>query len=163
MRSMLLFLLFFVCSVPSAQSKTTIQNFDREAYYNALASGKMDKVNAELELLSTSATPEKEAYEGTLLMRKAGLEKVPAVKLKYFKKGRIKLETAIQNDSDNAEYHFLRLIIQENAPSIVKYNSQIKTDTQIVKTAYKNLPHSVQQAIMDYSKKSKTLHPEDLN
>jgi len=160
---MLLFLLFFVCSVPSAQSEISTQNFDREAYYNILASGKMDKVNEELELLSSSSTSEKEAYEGTLLMRKAGLEKVPAVKLKYFKKGRIKLETAIQKDSTNAEYHFLRLIIQEHAPAIVKYNAQIQTDKQIVKTAYKNLPHSVQQAIMDYAKKSKVLHPEDLN
>jgi len=163
MKLKLLFLLLFVCSGLSAHSKSVIQNFDRQAYYTVLASGKMDQVNDELALLSSSSTPEKEAYEGTLLMRKAGLEKIPAEKLKYFKRGRIKLETAIQKDNDNAEYHFLRLIIQEHAPGIVKYSAQIPADKQIVKASYKNLPHSVQQAIIDYSKSSKILHPEDFN
>jgi len=153
-----LFFIFFGLTVQGINLK---QNFDRSAFYAVMASGKIGEVNEELLQLNSATLNEKEAYEGALMMRKGGLEKVPAEKLKFFKKGRIKLETALLKDSDNGEYHFLRLTIQENAPKIVKYRSELETDKQQIKKSFKNLSSVVQQAILDYSKSSKILHPKD--
>lgn len=139
------------------------QNFDKSTFYTIMASGDLDAVNGELALLATSSSPEKEAYEGALLMRKAGLLARPAEKLRSFKAGRIQLESALLKDNANGEYHFLRLIIQEHAPGIVHYSKDLEEDNHIVHQTFKKLTPSVQKAIIDYSKKSKTLDPEDFD
>lgn len=154
--------LFFILFGITLQGNNFMQSFNRSAFYAVMASGKISDVNEELLLLNSISISEKEAYEGALMMRKGGLEKIPAEKLKFFKKGRIKLETALLKDSSNGEYHFLRLTIQENAPKIVKYNAELETDKQHIKESFKNLSPIVRQAIIDYSKNSKILHPQDL-
>lgn len=106
---------------------------------------------------------EKQAYEGALLMRKAGLLKRPKDKLHVFKQGATKLETAISGNNSNAEYRFLRLIIQEHAPKILKYNKQINDDSAIIKTHFKSMQPPVQQAVKDYAESSKILNPRDFN
>jgi len=137
------------------------QDFDKPDFYAVLASGKLEDINKELILLNTASIPEKEAYEGTLLMRKSGLLKIPAEKLRFFKKGRIKLESALLKDSSNCEYHFLRLTIQEHAPKVVKYNSELENDKQYILKYFKDLSPVVQKVIINYSKNSKILNPED--
>lgn len=161
MKFRIIFALFFMLSGAIVQGKNLIQRFDRPAFYAAMASGKIENINEELTLLNSASINEKEAYEGALLMRKAGLVKTPAEKLKFFKKGRIKLETALLNDNTNGEYRFLRLSIQEHAPKIVRYRAELETDKQYVIKSFKNLSPVVQQAIIDYSKNSKILHPQD--
>jgi len=161
MKFRIIFALFFILSGGIVQGKNLKQNFDKSVFYAVMASGKMKDVNDELILLNSASISEKEAYEGALMMRKAGLVKVPAEKLKFFKRGRIKLETAISKDSSNGEYHFLRLTIQEHAPKIVKYRTELETDKQYIKRTFENLPPPVQQAIRDYSKNSKILQSQD--
>lgn len=141
--------------------KPVFQEFDRSEFYNVLASGNMDKINAELIIIKASSIHEKEAYEGVLLMKKAGYVTIPAEKLKFFKSGRIKLETALAKDSTNGEYHFLRLIIQEHAPRIVKYSADLEKDSQIIHRSFRSWSPAAKQAVIDYSKKSKILRPED--
>ena len=153
--------LLSIFSIAIVQSKNLIQNFDKQNFYAVMKSGKTESVNDELDVISTSAIREKEAYEGALLMRKAGVVKLPAQKLKLFKKGRIKLETALMNDNKNGEYHFLRLIIEEHAPKITKYNADLEADKEYIKKSFKGLSPVVQQAIIDYSKNSNILHPQD--
>jgi hypothetical protein len=154
-------ILLFVFSISIAKSERPLQTFDKATFYAILKSGKIDDINQELLLLASSSFGEKDGYEGALLMRKGGLLKVPGEKLKSFKKGRILLETALANDNSNGEYHFLRLIIQEHAPKIVKYSANLETDKEHVKKSYKNLSPIVQQAILDYSKSSQIIHPQD--
>ena len=159
MRSgILIFLFLFFSGITIVQA----QDFDRSFYYATMASGKIEDVNKQLELLHTSTISEKEAYEGALLMRKAGLVKIPAEKLKFFKRGRIKLETVLLTDSSNAEYRFLRLTIQEHAPKIVKYATELEADRQCIIRSFKNISPVVQEAIIAYSRHSKILHPQDL-
>ncbi len=124
----------------SVNGKNLPQKFDKAAFYAAMSSGDLDEVNKELDVISNSSTPNKEGYEGALLMRKAGLMGRPAEKLKFFKAGRIKLETALLGDKDNAEYRFLRFAIQEHAPKIVKYRKELDADKQFIVKEYKNLP-----------------------
>jgi hypothetical protein len=96
-------------------------------------------------------------------MRKAGLVKGASNKLSVFKSGHTQLEDAIKKDNSNAEYRFLRLIIQENAPGILGYKSDMKQDGDYIKKSYKDLPQPVKHAISNYSKQSKTLKPADFN
>jgi len=151
---------FLICGI-QAQAKTILPKFDKAAFYAVIKTGTADDIDTELGLVTSSTVSEKEGYEGLLLMRKAGLVGRPAEKLKLFKEGRIKLETALLNDPGNTEYHFLRLIIEEHAPKIVKYHNDLETDKQLIIKAYKNLPPVVQQAITDYSKSSKILQTQD--
>ena len=92
-------------------------------------------------------------------MKKAGLITKPAEKLSLFKAGRLKLEAAIKKDKENAEFSFLRLIIQEHAPKIVEYRNNINADVSAIRSNFKTLSPVIQQAIYDYSKKSKVLKP----
>ncbi|MDF2432033.1 MAG: hypothetical protein JWP44_1664, partial [Mucilaginibacter sp.] len=158
MKLRIIFLLFSIFSITAVSSKNLLQSFDRQNFYDVMKSGKIESINDELTALSSSSISEKEAYEGALLMRKAGLTKLPSQKLKFFKKGRIKLETALMNDNKNGEYHFLRVIIEEHAPKIVKYSADIETDKEHIKKTFKSLSPVVQHAIMDYSKNSNILH-----
>ena len=161
MKSRLFILLLFIIATRFSYGKNIYQSFDKAAFYAVLKSEKPDEINNELSKIENASFREKQAYEGTLLMRKAGLLKKPKDKLHLFKEGATKLETAIANDNDNAEYRFLRLIIQEHAPGILKYNKRINDDSAFIKTHFKSLQPAVQQAVVDYAKSSKTLHPQD--
>ena len=149
-----LLLLFSIITVQGNSQKT---GFDRSAFYNAMASDNLQEINTQLAIISTSSINEKEAYEGALLMKKAGLVTKAKEKLSLFKAGRLKLEASIKKNSNNTEFVFLRLIIQEHAPKMVKYNADIEKDSLQIRANYKSLPPVVQQAISDYSKKSKVL------
>jgi hypothetical protein len=92
-------------------------------------------------------------------MKKAGLVAKAGEKISLFKAGRVKLEAAIKKDKGNAEFSFLRLIIQEHAPKIVEYRDNIDTDVSTIRSNFKTLAPVVQRAINDYTKKSKVLKP----
>lgn len=149
-----LLLLFFTLGVKAHSPKA---GFDKSAFYNAMAANDVNSINAQLTVVKTSSINEKEAYEGALLMKKAGLMTRPAEKLSLFKAGRLKLEAAIKKDKENAEFSFLRLIIQEHAPKIVEYRNNIDADISTIRSNFKTLSPVVQQAINDYTKKSKVL------
>ena len=151
----LLFLLFAF----SVKANTRNSGFDKSAFYSALAANDVNSINAQLNMVKTSSINEKEAYEGALLMKKAGLITKPAEKLSLFKAGRLKLEAAIKKDKENAEFSFFRLIIQEHAPKIVEYRNNINADVSTIRSNFKTLSPVVQQAIHDYTKKSKVLKP----
>lgn len=155
------FLLFLTAGVGVVKGSHVFQGFNKSDFYDVMKSGGIEEINNQLVIIGDSFIHEKEAYQGALLMKKAGLVKKPKDKLKFFKTGRIKFETALLSDSNNVEYHFLRLSIQEHAPKIVKYHGQLEKDSGYIKLNFKNLSSIVQQAILDYSKTSKVLHPRD--
>ena len=151
-------LLFALLNLFSAALYAGNTGFDRANFYAAIASEKLDLIEAQINTVKASSLPEKLAYEGALLMKKSGLIKgPPKEKLSTFKDGRAKLEAAIAKDKDNIEYRFLRLIIQENAPKIVKYKSEIDEDSLLVRTSYRSLPDFLQKFIADYARQSKVL------
>lgn len=125
--------------------------------YDALSSENVATIDAQIKQLAADKENLHQAYAGTLLMKKAGLIKGPGKKLKTFKEGREKLEKAIESDTDNGEYRFLRLMIQENAPDILGYNKDIKEDAAIIQQKYSSLKPEVKEAIQSYSAESKIL------
>jgi hypothetical protein len=156
-----IFSLFFIGVFLQTNAGVT-NNFDRKDFYRILKSGTLDDINNEISLVQSSGMLNKDAFEGTLLMKKAGLVTVAKQKLQFFKSGRIKLETVISTDSANVEYRFMRLIIQEHAPKVVKYQDQIETDAAFITKHFKNVSPELQQIIIDYSKNSKTLNIKDI-
>ena len=131
--------------------------FDRKAFYQAMEQNKKEPVNEQLKLIAEVPAELRQAFEGALIMRKAGLVGVPGQKLKLFRAGHKELEAAIRKEPGNVEYRFLRLVVQENAPGILGYHDNLESDSEIIRKSYKTLPEEVQQAIEHYSKKSKVL------
>ncbi|MGB4844414.1 MAG: hypothetical protein WBP16_08110 [Ferruginibacter sp.] len=151
------FNLMLLLSTIGIQANSQKAGFDKSAFYNAMSSDKLETINEQLSIVKSASVTEKEAYEGALLMKKAGLVTKAKEKLSLFKSGRAKLEASIKKDNSNTEFVFLRLIIQEHAPKMVKYNADIENDSLQIRTNYKTLSPVVQQAISDYNKKSKVL------
>jgi len=133
------------------------QPFSKAIFYKAYADNSLFSVDNIISMIYDSSFREKEAYMGVLLMRKAGIVGNPMDKLSLFKQGHEKMEHAIQIDPSNAEYRFLRITIQENAPSMLGYNKNLDEDATIVHARYETLPQEVREAIADYSLKSKVL------
>jgi len=137
------------------------QKFDKANFYAVMKSGGKEAIDNEMENLEDAPQRDKNGYEGALMIRKAEIIKGAKQRLKVFKEGRIKLETAIAADNDNTEFRFLRLVIEEHAPKIVKYHTDIEKDKAIIIKNFKNLAPAVQHAILDYCSNSKVLHKED--
>jgi len=129
----------------------------RTGFYAAMMGDDTLKINACLKELHSSPLPEKEAFEGTLYMKKAGLVKGISTKLDMFKKGHVILEEEIKKQSSNVEYRFCRLMIQENAPRILGYRDEIDHDAEILKKQFNQLNTDAKAALKSYSKKSKAL------
>lgn len=145
--------LFFISTHLLAQME-----LDKKHFYETISSNKLLLIDRELKHLeNTTLIPNQNAYRGALWMKKAGLENKSIEKLKFFKKGKELLETAIEKDQQNVEWRFLRLIIQENAPKLLGYNSNIQEDSVFIKEHFNTLSTLLQEIILDYANSSKEL------
>ena len=136
----------------------TAQKIDKSNFYEALESNSESVISeniAALEKLNSSK--DKDAYIGTLTMKRAKFMKTPKEKATIFRTGRDMLENSINKAPKNAEYRFLRLIIQENSPKILKYNHDIQKDVEIINDAFHSLDPIVKSAIKNYTAESKNL------
>ena len=158
---MLLFIIVILNSLVYGQDAQT--EFKRSAFYKVMANGTEAGINQQLVVLKLSSIAEKDALEGALLMKKAGLVNGPKKKLNLFKDGHKKLEALFKKDSLNVEFRFLRLMIQEHAPGIVGYKKDLENDGGYIRKNFKKLSPVVQQAVIDYSKKSKVLKSVNFN
>jgi hypothetical protein len=132
--------------------------------YNLLHAGNPGEINNYLKQLANEKPGSLiNAYKGALLMREANFEKKASVKLAQFKKGKLLLEAEINTSPDNLEYRFLRLIIQENAPVILKYNLQLNEDKTKIIEGYNQAGKFLQDQIKTYCNFSKMLKLSDLN
>jgi hypothetical protein len=138
------------------------QELNRTLFYAALSTGDTLKINEQVKKIAQSNAADKQAYTGVLWMRKAEFVQGAKRKLELFKAGAKKLEEAIAQHKNNAEYRFLRLLIQENAPRILNYQANIGEDSNMVRDHYSSLVIETRKAILDYCKKSKVLKAQEL-
>ena len=131
---------------------------NREDFYKAISSDKIELVTRQQEIAKSAGAP---AFEGALLMKKAGLVNKTSDKLSLFKSGHKLLDKAIENDEGNAELRFLRLMVQEHAPGILNYNDDIEEDSLLIKKRFNQLNAEVKKVVLQYSKTSKVLKPSD--
>jgi hypothetical protein len=142
---------------PSTANRQLPTDLDRAAFYKAMESESKTLVDEQISELNSAPADVKNAFLGAMIMRKAGIGGNPASKLKLFKQGRKLLEEAIAKDPENAEFRFLRLIIQENAPGALGYRNDQQKDSEFIRKSYNSLPEELQKTIADYNKKSKVL------
>ena len=161
MMNRILVVILALGSFLAAYAQNTTKKVDRTSFYSALSHGTLTTLDQQLVAINKLSFEEKKAFTGVLNMRKAEFAKGLKTKLDLFKSGGTLLEDEIAKDKSNAEYRFLRLIIQENAPAILNYNDNIEEDAKLVKSSYAHLPAETKTAILDYSKKSKTLKTSD--
>ncbi|HEV3223495.1 MAG TPA: hypothetical protein VGZ90_11495 [Puia sp.] len=150
---------------PTVNSQPSTANrqpptINRVAFYKAMEENNKDLVNVQLTELQSAPSEIRDAFMGAMLMKKAGFVAPPAIRVRLFKEGHKMLEAAIRQDPDNAEFHFLRLIIQEHAPGLLGYKNDLQKDSEFIRKSYKSLPDELQQVITNYSKKSKSLKLE---
>ena len=150
MKSILLIFLFL--SFTSSQ----------EEFYQIFSNNSFEEINEKINSLSQikNKTIIEEAYIAALLMKKSSFEKDLKVKIKTFKKGALILEELIETNQENVELKFIRLIIQENSPKILKYNTKIVEDSNFIKSRFKNLNKILQKEIENYSEISVSLDLE---
>ena len=153
----IIFNIFLICFAGSVFA-TPPPAFDlnRTSFYKAMQSDNKTLVDAQITALNSPASANN-AFLGAMTMRRAGIGGNPASKLKLFKKGHKLLEAAIEQDPNNTEFRFLRLMIQENAPGILGYKVDEEKDSEFIRKTYKTLPEDLQKTIADYNKKSKVL------
>jgi len=136
---------------------------DRKDFYPIFSFGNLTQVNQCIETFK-KAKPSSinNVYIGAMLIKKADLEFFPTDKLEYFKAGYTMLEKEIKAHPENIEYRFIRLTIQETAPSILGYNQNIQEDKKLVVQNFYKLDTSLQFYIKEYCKQSKILTLKDL-
>ena len=157
MKTSIIFLLFFSLVKLQENDLPHSQPFDKQAFYKALSSGDLIQLNEQLISIKTVSLPYREAYEGTILMKKSGLIDNKINQLNLFRTGKQKLDSVILKNSENSEFRFLRLTIQENAPKFLGYNNQIDEDCFLIRENYKSTTVLLRKIILEYSKKSKKL------
>ena len=147
----LLSVLFFSCNSLSI------------AFYEAFKSDSIEVISKELNLLElqkeTSLT---KAYRGALLMKKSSSLSTLKEKLDLFKTGHTLLEKEVSAYPTNTEYRFLRLVIQEKTPKILKYNTNIEEDKSLIIKGFSKLPTTLKQVIREYCSTSLVLKSADL-
>lgn len=133
-------------------------SFSKAEYFKIMSGKEVSDMTAMIEKLELNSDhADNLAYMGALKMRKSEYVKPAKAKLDLFKEGRRQLESAISKNTDNPEYRFLRLMIQEHAPKILKYHRDIEADAKLVLKEYDHLPADVKAAVMNYAKTSSSL------
>lgn len=155
-RATIFFLFLFVWSI------TAIAQQGGSDPYKFLEVADQQALEQRISSLEVDNNLWEKAYKGTLLMKKAEVAKTAAEKLSTFKEGNALLEEAISKDSDNVEFRFFRLIIQENAPKILGYHKNIAEDSLHITNGFSKLHPQLKSAILAYSKNSRALEPEEL-
>ncbi|MEI7597324.1 MAG: hypothetical protein WCK02_16360 [Bacteroidota bacterium] len=154
-----LILFILLLSTKPSESVIYISQINFSDFYRAFASSDLKLVDNQLN--SLSKLDNTSAYFGALLMKKSALV-TPKDKLAMFAKGKKILEESIKKSPENAEYRFLRLVVQENCPPILDYKKNIKTDAAKIRENFKQFSPELKSAVVDYSKISKALNIKDL-
>ncbi|MGB1314949.1 MAG: hypothetical protein ACPG4Y_02960 [Chitinophagales bacterium] len=124
-------------------------------FYTVLKKNNLEEIEKKINQLATNKESSvNNAYLGTLLMKKSDFLKDLKTKIATFKKGHQLLEKEISENQSNTEYRFLRLAIQENAPKILKYNTNIEEDALFITKNYYKLNKGLKIIILEYSKQS---------
>ncbi|MFT4848274.1 MAG: hypothetical protein ACI83B_000803 [Sediminicola sp.] len=95
-----------------------------------------------VENYTLSSQPSILAYVCALEMKKAEYSFNPISKLIIFKRTRKKLDSLIQSNPTDVHLRYIRLVLQEKAPSVLGYNDNIEEDKVFLTNKLEILDHS---------------------
>lgn len=131
---------------------------EKSAFYKALSSTDEEViVNYKKKIGANLTNYDAKAYYASLAMKEARFAISPFSKLERFNKGKELLEAVIALNRTNTEYRFLRLMVQENAPSILGYDDAIQQDSRLITSNFNQLSTTLQTIVLNYSKTSSVL------
>lgn len=90
-----------------------------------------EKLETIINNKSYENTPMTTAYKGLCETMMAEYVYLPTSKLKYFNRGKKKINEAISQTPADPELRYVRLMVQLNAPSFLGYNGKIQEDLKI--------------------------------
>ena len=143
-------LLLILCLMFSIDSGNPDLSTCRKLYLRAAS----EKTKAE-ELMNLTANPGEDAlitgYQGAVRMVMARYYFNPIAKWKSFARGRDILESAVRSQPGNPELRYLRLSIQENAPSFLGYHEHQEEDKSFLNHELIHIHDAeLRQMIFDY-------------
>ena len=136
---------------------------NKEQFYKAMESKDVSAVTQQrksVESMASSAS--RNAYYGAILMKEAQFLSTPKAKLDQFKKGKQLLEAEIKSHSSEAEYRFLRLLIQENCPKMLGYNKEIQADASLIGKSFTSMSAGLQAIVRSYAANSTALKSQGI-
>jgi hypothetical protein len=86
-----------------------------------------------IEKYKQSLDPSVLAYVVSIAMKQAEYSYNPYYKIKIFKTNKKKLNTLLNSNKSNIHLRYVRLVAQENAPSILGYDDYIMEDKAFLK------------------------------
>ncbi|TAH42617.1 MAG: hypothetical protein EYC69_05110 [Bacteroidetes bacterium] len=155
--------ILFICFTSIAPAQIGHERSYHAQLYEILNHGDAIRIESRINDMKDIPSKDTMAYIGALRMKLAGILGSPLQKLSTFKEGKKSLEKAISMDSINAEYRFLRLIIQENAPGILAYNHNLEEDKMYIIQKFPKLNEFLKSEIRKYASTSKVLTLANLN
>lgn len=136
----------------------TAVSLDRQSYYSAISVDDEAVLKKERDkLMKLSDSDDKRAFLATIIMKESQFMPTVMGKWDKFNLGKNALEKEIKTNPNNAEFRFLRLLIQENAPKIVRYSGQVSQDAQFIAKNLSSLHAVTKKTIQSYAKKSPAL------
>lgn len=134
-------------------------SINKKHFYEVFKCESIDSVDNLLRIYEEIENPEAEVilFKGALYIKKSGFLKSLNEKLELFKIGREIVEKKIEEQPDNVEFRFVRLIIQDKVPAILRYHKNKEEDAEMVVKGISLLEKSVQEAIFDYAENSPSL------
>jgi len=129
-----------------------------EVFYNAIATDNLQSIDKAISFYENGhQTMINSVYLGALYIKKSSFQKTPKDKIIVFNKGKELIENAIKLSSENIEMRFIRLMMQEKSPRILKYNTDLVDDKNLIIKNYSSLDNTLQIIISDYAKSSNIL------
>jgi hypothetical protein len=124
----------------------------RDYYYSVcLKDTSVIEFEEYLNSQTNSNTVEIKGYRAIICFLKADYYVNPFKKWDSFKKGKEQLDAIISKNKRNIELRFLRLTIQDNLPSFLNYDKNIKEDKDyIFKQLHTILDEDLKQRISNY-------------
>jgi ribosomal protein S20 len=121
-----------------------------------------NNLNEKLATISIANEPKMVAYKGAVLTLMAKHAKAIKEKKMYFKEGVQFLESAVDKAPNDLEIRYLRLSVQEHAPKLVKYSSNIEEDKRFIQEKFKTQGNTVLKTyIKSYVKASSLFTDEE--
>ncbi|MFZ4862183.1 hypothetical protein ACL9RF_08345 [Sphingobacterium sp. Mn56C] len=104
------------------------------------------------------------AYKGAAYGLKARYVEDRKTKKDLFISGAKDIEAAVAAASENVEIRFIRLVIQENTPNVLKYKANIHEDKQMILANFAKQTKAVQETVRRYAvKRSKVFTASELS
>lgn len=125
--------------------------------FNSLSAQVLDNVRnqfpginslEEAELHMKSLENEKgiacKAYYAAMLFMKSKYVKFPFTKYSYFKKGKAALDLLVQENKTNIEMRYIRFLFQNQMPSFLNYDKNLKEDYSVITEGIEKSDLSIQ-------------------